>query len=97
MPTAASRSRRKALRDLPSTGQPPWQGPFPEARLVTTEEADRFLANKQTVLDSLKDRGAAIRRLDIPMREPSVDFPSAAVVDVEPFRPPEEGEAAQTK
>lgn len=61
------------------------------------EEADRFLANKQTVLDSLKDRGAAIRRLDIPMREPSVDFPSAAVVDVEPFRPPEEGEAAQTK
>jgi len=58
----------------------------------TGEEKARLMQNKQNILDSLKDRNAAIRRLDIPMREPSVDFPAAAEVTLKPPEPPAEEE-----
>eukprot|EP00306_Pavlova_sp_CCMP459_P024566 CAMPEP_0185550548 /NCGR_PEP_ID=MMETSP1381-20130426/21852_1 /TAXON_ID=298111 /ORGANISM="Pavlova sp., Strain CCMP459" /LENGTH=367 /DNA_ID=CAMNT_0028163343 /DNA_START=19 /DNA_END=1124 /DNA_ORIENTATION=- len=56
------------------------------------EEKARLDTNKAIVLESLKDRGAAVRRLDIPMREPSVDFPTAVHVETTPYSPPEEPE-----
>lgn len=51
-------------------------------------EKARLDQNKALVLESLKDRGAAIRRLDIPMRDASVDFPTAINPELKPFVPP---------
>lgn len=58
----------------------------------TGAEKERLMQHKQLVLDSLKDRNAAVRRLDIPMREPSVDFPAALNVELKLPEPPAEEE-----
>ncbi|KAG8469251.1 hypothetical protein KFE25_007769 [Diacronema lutheri] len=54
----------------------------------TGAEKARLDQNKALVLESLKDRGAAIRRLDIPMRDASVDFPTAVNPLLMPYTPP---------
>jgi hypothetical protein len=56
--------------------------------LPTGAEKARLDLNKAQVLESLKDRGVAIRRLDIPMRDSSVDFPTAIDPELKPYVPP---------
>jgi hypothetical protein len=54
----------------------------------TGAEKARLDLNKTLILESLKDRGTAIRRLDIPMADQSVDFPTAINPVLKQYVPP---------